>query len=212
MGEMITASVTWSDFFLHQHFDFKMKWPWPHPTWLFASSSLFLLSVTHTHTHTLGEVDHYNSVSTFLSHLAFIIINPSILLLHKFPTQPLLLWATSLLGWLLIKSKSLTSSNGCKRGKQRRAERRRGRVEFVEQAWSEMAVSLWVSSSLITKVGLRRSKHFCFRQQRNNLIHFLWIWFYAVYNVCGEIISVWRRDKWCPQALSWACVPCHVLE
>lgn len=50
MGEMITVPVKGFDFFFHQCFEGEMDWPWQ--------------LLPHRHTHTLGEVDHYNNVST----------------------------------------------------------------------------------------------------------------------------------------------------
>ena len=60
-------------------------------------------------------------------------------------------------------------------------------------------------------------KHCCFRRRRNDLIHVLWIWFYAGYKVYGggvggDNIAVWKLAKRCPQALCWACVPRLVSE
>lgn len=85
------------------------------------------------------------------------------LLVHRFPTQLLLLGATSPFGWRLIKFKSLTSRSSCNRGKDGAEETGGGRAGG-EQARIVMAASLsWCHRPLITKVVLRRSKTLLFQ-------------------------------------------------
>lgn len=178
-----------------------------HLVWFLSLSALWIwdgLALASPHlavssfpsfSHKLRVILTITTMLTLSASPSVIIRNCTVLLVRKFPTQPLLLEATFLFGWRLMKFKSLTSCSSCDGGmveEQSGWERVAGRTDSE----CDGCLSLWVSSPLITKVGLWRRSHCgCFSHQSKDLTHVVWIKLYSVYKACGESFSrlTWWR-------------------